>query len=137
MQLVIVESPAKAKTIEKYLGSDFRVLASYGHVRDLPARDGSVNPDEGFAMEWENYADKSKQLKAIADLSKVADRLILATDPDREGEAISWHVQEVLRNRKALPKDVQRVTFNAITKRSKSTRLNSSHIQKSRMPSSA
>ena len=116
MQLVIVESPAKAKTIEKYLGSDFRVLASYGHVRDLPARDGSVNPDENFAMEWENYADKSKQLKAIADLSKTADRLILATDPDREGEAISWHVQEVLRNRKALPKDVQRVTFNAITK---------------------
>ena len=116
MQLVIVESPAKAKTIEKYLGSDYRVLASYGHVRDLPPRDGSVNPDEGFAMEWENYADKAKQLKAIADLSKTADRLILATDPDREGEAISWHVQEVLRNRKALPKDVQRVTFNAITK---------------------
>ncbi|MES2096167.1 MAG: type I DNA topoisomerase [Pseudomonadota bacterium] len=116
MQLVIVESPAKAKTIEKYLGSDYRVLASYGHVRDLPAKDGSVNPDEGFAMEWENYADKSKQLKAITDLAKTADRLILATDPDREGEAISWHVQEVLRNRKALPKDVQRVTFNAITK---------------------
>jgi DNA topoisomerase-1 len=116
MQLVIVESPAKAKTIEKYLGSDYRVLASYGHVRDLPPRDGSVNPDEGFAMEWENYADKAKQLKAIADLSKTADRLILATDPDREGEAISWHVQEVLRGRKALPKDVQRVTFNAITK---------------------
>ncbi len=123
MQLVIVESPAKAKTIEKYLGSDFRVLASYGHVRDLPARDGSVNPDEGFAMEWENYADKSKQLKAIADLSKVADRLILATDPDREGEAISWHVQEVLRNRKALPKDVQRVTFNAITKAAVTTAM--------------
>jgi DNA topoisomerase-1 len=116
MQLVIVESPAKAKTIEKYLGSDYRVLASYGHVRDLPAKDGSVNPDEGFAMEWENYADKQKQLKAITDLAKTADRLILATDPDREGEAISWHVQEVLRNRKALPKDVQRVTFNAITK---------------------
>ncbi|MBB4618325.1 type I DNA topoisomerase [Sphingomonas abaci] len=116
MQLVIVESPAKAKTIEKYLGSDYRVLASYGHVRDLPPKDGSVNPDEGFAMEWENYADKAKQLKAIADLSKTADRLILATDPDREGEAISWHVQEVLRARKALPKDVQRVTFNAITK---------------------
>jgi DNA topoisomerase-1 len=116
MQLVIVESPAKAKTIEKYLGSDYRVLASYGHVRDLPAKDGSVNPDDGFAMEWENYGDKAKQLKAIADLSKTADRLILATDPDREGEAISWHVQEVLRNRKALPKDVQRVTFNAITK---------------------
>ena len=116
MQLVIVESPAKAKTIEKYLGSDYRVLASYGHVRDLPPKDGSVNPDEGFAMAWENYADKAKQLKAIADLSKTADRLILATDPDREGEAISWHVQEVLRARKALPKEVERVTFNAITK---------------------
>ena len=116
MQLVIVESPAKAKTIEKYLGSDYRVLASYGHVRDLPPKDGSVNPDEGFSMEWENYADKAKQLKAIADLAKTADRLILATDPDREGEAISWHVQEVLRGRRALPKDVQRVTFNAITK---------------------
>lgn len=80
------------------------MLASYGHVRDLPAKDGSVNPDEGFAMEWENYADKTKQLKAIADLSKTADRLILATDPDREGEAISWHVQEVLKGRKALPR---------------------------------
>ena len=116
MQLVIVESPAKAKTIEKYLGSGFRVLASYGHVRDLPAKDGSVDPDAGFAMEWENYADKAKQLKAIADLAKGADRLILATDPDREGEAISWHVQEVLAKRKALPKKVDRVTFNAITK---------------------
>ncbi|OQW77319.1 MAG: DNA topoisomerase I [Proteobacteria bacterium ST_bin13] len=116
MQLVIVESPAKAKTIEKYLGSDYRVLASYGHVRDLPAKDGSVDPDHDFAMEWENYADKAKQLKAITDLAKTADRLILATDPDREGEAISWHVQEVLRAKKALPKDVQRVTFNAITK---------------------
>ncbi len=116
MQLVIVESPAKAKTIEKYLGGDYRVLASYGHVRDLPARDGSVDPDKGFAMEWENYADKAKQLKAITDLAKTADRLILATDPDREGEAISWHVQEVLRAKKALPKNVERVTFNAITK---------------------
>ncbi len=116
MQLVIVESPAKAKTIEKYLGSDYRVLASYGHVRDLPPKDGSVNPDDGFAMEWENYADKAKQLKAITDLSKTADRLILATDPDREGEAISWHVQEVLAKRRALPKAVERVTFNAITK---------------------
>ncbi len=116
MQLVIVESPAKAKTIEIYLGKDYRVLASYGHVRDLPARDGSVDPDSGFAMEWETYADKSKQLKAIADEAKKADRLILATDPDREGEAISWHVQEVLRNKKALPGDVERVTFNAITK---------------------
>ena len=116
MQLVIVESPAKAKTIEKYLGGDYRVLASYGHVRDLPAKDGSVDPDSGFAMEWENYADKAKQLKAITDLAKTADRLILATDPDREGEAISWHVQEVLRAKKALPEDIQRVTFNAITK---------------------
>ncbi len=116
MQLVIVESPAKAKTIEKYLGADYRVLASYGHVRDLPAKDGSVDPDAGFAMEWETYADKSKQLKAIADEAKKADRLILATDPDREGEAISWHVREVLKNRKVLPKEVERVTFNAITK---------------------
>src|ERR1700761_1693536 len=116
MQLVIVESPAKAKTIEKYLGSDYRVLASYGHVRDLPPKDGSVNPDEGFSMDWENYADKAKQLKAITDEAKKADRLILATDPDREGEAISWHVQEVLRQKKALPKEVERVTFNAITK---------------------
>ena len=116
MQLVIVESPAKAKTIEKYLGADFRVLASYGHVRDLPPRDGSVDPDADFAMSWENYPDKAKQLKAITDLAKTADRLILATDPDREGEAISWHVQEVLRARKALPAVVDRVTFNAITK---------------------
>ena len=116
MQLVIVESPAKAKTIEGYLGKDFRVLASYGHVRDLPPKDGSVNPDNGFAMEWENYADKAKQLKAITDLAKTADTLILATDPDREGEAISWHVREVLAKKKALPKDVKRVTFNAITK---------------------
>ena len=116
MQLVIVESPDKAKTIEGYLGKDFRVLASYGHVRDLPPKDGSVNPDNGFAMEWENYADKAKQLKAITDLAKTADRLILATDPDREGEAISWHVREVLAKKKVLPKEVERVTFNAITK---------------------
>ena len=116
MQLVIVESPAKAKTIEKYLGGDYRVLASYGHVRDLPAKDGSVDPEQGFAMEWENYADKARQLKAITDEAKKADKLILATDPDREGEAISWHVQEVLRAKKALPAAVERVTFNAITK---------------------
>jgi len=116
MQLVIVESPAKAKTIEKYLGGDFHVLASYGHIRDLPPKDGSVDPDDGFAMSWENYADKGKQLKAITDEAKKADRLILATDPDREGEAISWHVQEVLRAKKALPQKVDRVTFNAITK---------------------
>ncbi|MCK9544431.1 MAG: type I DNA topoisomerase, partial [Novosphingobium sp.] len=116
MQLVIVESPAKAKTIEKYLGKDYRVLASYGHVRDLPPKDGSVRPDEDFAMDWELYGDKQRQVKAIADAAKGADRLILATDPDREGEAISWHVRELLAKRRALPKDVQRVTFNAITK---------------------
>ncbi|MBU3079078.1 type I DNA topoisomerase [Sphingomonas quercus] len=116
MKLVVVESPAKAKTIEKYLGPGYRVLASYGHVRDLPAKDGSVNPDEGFAMEWETYADKASRLKAISDEAKTADSLILATDPDREGEAISWHVQEVLRKRRALPGHVERVTFNAITR---------------------
>ena len=116
MQLVIVESPAKAKTIEKYLGKDYKVLASYGHVRDLPPKDGSVRPDEEFAMDWELYGDKARQVKAITDAAKTADRLILATDPDREGEAISWHVRELLAKRKALPKDVQRVTFNAITK---------------------
>ena len=116
MKLVVVESPAKAKTIEKYLGPGHRVLASYGHVRDLPPKDGSVDPDNGFAMEWENYPDKAKQLKAIADEAKKADTLILATDPDREGEAISWHVQEVLRKKKLLPAHVERVTFNAITK---------------------
>ena len=116
MKLVVVESPAKAKTIEKYLGPGYRVLASYGHVRDLPPKDGSVDPDDGFAMTWETYADKARQLKAIADEAKGADSLILATDPDREGEAISWHVQEVLAKKKALPAHVERVTFNAITR---------------------
>jgi DNA topoisomerase-1 len=116
MQLVIVESPAKAKTIEKYLGKDYKVLASYGHVRDLPPKDGSVRPDEGFAMDWETYKDKVARVKEIAEAAKKADRLILATDPDREGEAISWHVQELLAKRKALPKAVERVTFNAITR---------------------
>jgi DNA topoisomerase-1 len=116
MKLVVVESPAKAKTIEKYLGPGHRVLASYGHVRDLPAKDGSVDPDDGFAMLWTISPDRAKQLKAIADEARNADTLILATDPDREGEAISWHVQEVLRSKKALPANVERVTFNAITK---------------------
>jgi DNA topoisomerase-1 len=115
LKLVVVESPAKAKTIEKYLGSGHRVLASFGHVRDLPPKDGSVDPDHGFDMQWQVSPDRSKQLKAITDEAKKADTLILATDPDREGEAISWHVQEVLRQKKALPKNVQRVTFNAIT----------------------
>jgi DNA topoisomerase-1 len=116
MQLVIVESPAKAKTIEKYLGKDYKVLASYGHVRDLPPKDGSVRPDEDFAMDWELYGDKQSRVREITDAAKQADRLILATDPDREGEAISWHVRELLAKRKALPKEVERVTFNAITK---------------------
>jgi DNA topoisomerase-1 len=115
MKLVVVESPAKAKTIEKYLGSGHRVLASFGHVRDLPPKDGSVDPDKAFEMLWQVSPDRSKQLRAIADEAKKADTLILATDPDREGEAISWHVQEVLRQKKALPSKVQRVTFNAIT----------------------
>ncbi|MFC3711841.1 type I DNA topoisomerase [Sphingoaurantiacus capsulatus] len=116
MQLVIVESPAKAKTINKYLGSDYKVLASYGHVRDLPPKDGSVLPDDDFRMLWEVSADRSKQLRAISDEAKSADTLILATDPDREGEAISWHLYEWLKGKRALPKDVQRVTFNEITK---------------------
>lgn len=115
MKLVVVESPAKAKTIEKYLGSGHRVLASFGHVRDLPPKDGSVDPDHEFAMQWQVSPDRSKQMRAIAEEAKKADTLILATDPDREGEAISWHVQEVLRQKKALPDQVQRVTFNAIT----------------------
>ena len=115
MKLVVVESPAKAKTIEKYLGSGHRVLASFGHVRDLPPKDGSVDPEKGFDMLWQVSPDRSKQLRAITDEAKKADALILATDPDREGEAISWHVQEVLRQKKALPARVERVTFNAIT----------------------
>ncbi len=117
MDLVIVESPAKARTIEGYLGSGTRVLASFGHVRDLPPVDGSVDPEKDFAMRWEVSADRQKQLKAITDAAKQADRVVLATDPDREGEAISWHLAEVLRAKKAVPKGgMQRITFNAITK---------------------
>ncbi len=117
MDVVVVESPAKAKTINKYLGSNYTVLASYGHVRDLPAKDGSVRPDEDFAMSWEVPRDSSKRLTDIAKAVKGAGRLILATDPDREGEAISWHVLEVLKNKKVLKDvDVSRVVFNAITK---------------------
>ncbi len=119
MNVVVVESPAKAKTINKYLGSDYTVLASYGHIRDLPSKDGSVEPDNDFAMSWEVDAKASKRVSDIVDAMKKADRLILATDPDREGEAISWHVLEVLNKKKALKdKAVQRVTFNAITKTS-------------------
>ncbi|GFE63346.1 type I DNA topoisomerase [Litoreibacter roseus] len=118
MPVVVVESPAKAKTINKYLGSDYTVLASYGHVRDLPPKDGSVDPDADFDMKWEIATDSKKHVKAIADALKEDGELILATDPDREGEAISWHLEEALRNRKAIKKDtpVSRVVFNAITK---------------------
>lgn len=117
--VVIVESPAKAKTINKYLGKDYTVLASYGHVRDLPAKDGSVLPDEDFSMSWAVDAKSKTRLNDIAKAVKGADRLILATDPDREGEAISWHVMQVLADKKLL-KDmpVERVVFNAITKNS-------------------
>jgi DNA topoisomerase I len=115
--LVIVESPAKAKTINKYLGPDFTVLASFGHIRDLPPKDGSVRPEEDFAMSWE-LGDRSKRhVDEISRAIRGVDHVFLATDPDREGEAIAWHVQEVLREAKLLDKvDVQRVTFNEITK---------------------
>ena len=117
MQVVIVESPAKAKTINKYLGPDYEVFASYGHVRDLPSKDGSVDPDTDFRMLWEVDPKAQKRLNDIARAVKGADGLILATDPDREGEAISWHVLEVLKEKKALKdQKVQRVVFNAITR---------------------
>ena len=118
MPVVVVESPAKAKTINSYLGDDYTVLASYGHVRDLPPKDGSVDPDAGFEMQWEVAHDSRKHVKAIADALKDDNALILATDPDREGEAISWHLQEALTKRKSIKKDtpVSRVVFNAITK---------------------
>jgi DNA topoisomerase-1 len=116
MAVVVVESPAKAKTINKYLGPDYTVLASYGHVRDLPPKDGSVQPDDGFHMIWEVAADSKKHLRAIADALKTDDTLILATDPDREGEAISWHLKEALAPSLKKGKEVRRVTFNAITK---------------------
>src|ERR1044071_7319399 len=102
MTVVVVESPAKAKTINKYLGKDYTVLASYGHVRDLPSKDGSVRPDEDFAMDWEVDPKSAKRINDIADAMKGADTLILATDPDREGEAISWHVLDVLNRKKAV-----------------------------------
>ncbi|MEZ5884147.1 MAG: type I DNA topoisomerase [Paracoccaceae bacterium] len=115
MAVVVVESPAKAKTINKYLGSGYTVLASFGHVRDLPPKDGSVDPDAEFAMKWEVASDSKKHIRAITDALKSDDELILATDPDREGEAISWHLQEALAA-KLKQKKVSRVTFNAITK---------------------
>ncbi|MDQ2953875.1 MAG: toprim domain-containing protein, partial [Pseudomonadota bacterium] len=117
MKIVVVESPAKAKTINKYLGPGYEVLASFGHVRDLPAKDGSVDPDANFRMIWEVDAKAQKRLNDIARALKGADSLILATDPDREGEAISWHVLEVLKEKGALKDQaVERVVFNAITK---------------------
>ncbi|HEY4994938.1 MAG TPA: type I DNA topoisomerase [Aestuariivirga sp.] len=117
MAVVVVESPSKAKTINKYLGKDFTVLASFGHVRDLPAKDGSVKPDDDFAMDWEVDSKSAKRLSDIAAALKGDDKLVLATDPDREGEAISWHVLEVLTKKGALKgKKVERVAFNAITK---------------------
>jgi len=117
MNIVVVESPAKAKTINKYLGRGYEVLASFGHVRDLPAKNGSVDPEHDFRMIWEVDAKAAKRLNDIARAVKDADKLILATDPDREGEAISWHVLEVLKEKKALKtQPVERVVFNAITK---------------------
>jgi DNA topoisomerase-1 len=118
MPVVVVESPAKAKTINKYLGSNYTVLASYGHVRDLPPKDGSVDTENDFEMKWEVAAESQKHIRAITEALKNDDELILATDPDREGEAISWHLEETLKKRKAIKKTtkVVRVVFNAITK---------------------
>ncbi|MCF8494596.1 MAG: type I DNA topoisomerase [Rickettsiaceae bacterium] len=119
MKLVIVESPAKAKTINKYLGSQYKVIASFGHVRDLPSKNGSVLPDEGFAMKYEISDKSSKYINEIIKLAKQADEIYLATDPDREGESISWHVTEVLREKKIIKDDTKfkRIAFNEITKK--------------------
>jgi len=118
MNLVIVESPAKAKTINKYLGDDYIVLASYGHIRDLPSKNGSVDPENNFKMEWEVDSFSKKYLKEITDAAKISSKIILATDPDREGEAIAWHVKEYLNEKKLIKdKHVERVVFNEITKK--------------------
>ena len=119
MPVVVVESPAKAKTINGYLGSDYTVLASYGHVRDLVGKDGSVDTGGSWDMTWEIPADSKKRIKDIADALEADPNLILATDPDREGEAISWHLQETLLARRGIKKDlpVSRVAFNAITRK--------------------
>ena len=115
--VVVVESPAKAKTIERYLGGGYTVLASFGHVRDLPPKDGSVRPDQDFAMDWESDVRGEKQVGAIVKALKGAKTLYLATDPDREGEAISWHVRAMLEEKKALKGvAVRRITFNEITR---------------------
>ncbi|WP_370930924.1 type I DNA topoisomerase [Bartonella sp. DGB1] len=119
MKLVVVESPAKAKTIHKYLGNDYKVLASFGHIRDLPSKNGSVLPEDNFSMIWEIDSSSKTRITEIKNALKDADTLILATDPDREGEAISWHIIEVLSDKKLLKgKKIQRVVFNAITKQS-------------------
>ncbi len=118
MNLVIVESPAKAKTINKYLGDNYKVLASYGHIRDLPSKNGSVDPNQDFKMEWEIDSFSKKYLKEITDAAKDSSKIILATDPDREGEAIAWHVKEYLKEKKLLKdKEIERVVFNEITKK--------------------
>ena len=118
MNLVIVESPAKAKTINKYLGEDYTVLASYGHIRDLPSKNGSVDPEDKFKMIWEVDSFSKKYLKEITDVAKKSKKIILATDPDREGEAIAWHVKEYLDEKKLLKdKKIERVVFNEITKK--------------------
>ena len=118
MNILIVESAAKAKAINKYLGPNYKVLASYGHVRDLPSKDGSVEPDNNFEMHWDVDGRAQKVVKEISSAVKSADKVILATDPDREGEAISWHLVELLQQKRALKKGtpVERVTFNAVTK---------------------
>src|SRR5210317_2645427 len=117
MNLVIVESPAKAKTINKYLGKDYLVLASYGHIRDLPSKNGSVDPEKNFEMQWEIDSFSKKYLKEITDAVDVSDKIILTTDPDREDEAIAWHVKEYLSSKKKLKdKILERVVFNEITK---------------------
>src|SRR6202012_434119 len=118
MKVVVVESPAKAKTINKYLGDDYKVLASFGHVRDLPPKDGSVRPEDDFAIPWEVEGRGAQRMKEIAEAAKGAEKLILATDPDREGEAISWHIAQEIKNKKNL-KDlpIERVSLNEVTKR--------------------
>jgi DNA topoisomerase-1 len=125
MKIVIVESPAKAKTINKYLGKDYKVFASYGHIRDLPSKNGSVDPDNDFEMIWQADSKSQARIREIADAVKAGDKLILATDPDREGEAISWHIIEALKKRKVLKKDypIERVVFNAITKNAVTTAM--------------
>lgn len=125
MKIVVVESPAKAKTINKYLGKDYKVLASYGHIRDLPSKDGSVDPDNDFEMVWQADSKSQARIREIAEAVKAGDKLILATDPDREGEAISWHLLDALKKRRAIKKDttVERVVFNAITKSAVTTAM--------------